>query len=360
MIRRLPILNGIAALMVVLKHTTSYGFNAMFLWADRYRVIDVPTFDMIGTLPYYILFIINRMADIAIPAFLFISGYIIAFTSKTNTAETTRNYSISRIKKLIAPFLVWSLVVNILLLRRFPPPIEDIIRMYYYIPLVIQYYLLSSIIVHLAQKRWMILLTGAAVLQIGVEIIGLLRLLNIDYFGHNQLTFITALWLFPGKILFFVFGVVAGLHQEQFSRWTKKHCWKLITLMLLLGSLSYVEYSLVSNLTEIPWLVPHYSGVMHALFTISFVLCFFAFENLKIPYTKELSELGGKSLGIYLLNTPAIFLAASAMYYFTPWALEYQTVYQSVLFIVGLGLPLLFMKTFKRSWLRKAYPYFCG
>jgi peptidoglycan/LPS O-acetylase OafA/YrhL len=358
--RRLPILNGIAALMVVLNHTVSYGFNAMFFWTDRYKDVSVPTFEAIGTLPYYFLFAIHHLAEFAIPAFLFVSGFFLAFTAKGNSEGINSDLLISRIKKLIAPFIIWSIIVNVLLLRRLPPTIDEVLRMYYYIPLIAQYYLLSPIIVAIAKKRWFLLLIGSAFLQIGVEIITLLQLLEIGYPGQNIFVLATPVWFFPGRLFYFSIGVLAGLYQQKFFDWVRKYQWIVLASMLALLVLSILEYLLVSQLTGIAWLVPHFSGGIKALFATSLVICFFAFPDIKVPFTKELSDLGGKSLGIYLVNTPAIYLIAYSMYFITPWALGNQIVYQSVLIAAGLGIPLLMMEVLRKPSIRKFYTFILG
>jgi len=266
----------------------------------------------------------------------------------------------SRIKKLISPFVIWSILVNVILLRRIPPTAEEVLQMYYYIPLIAQYYLLSPIIIRIAKNRWLILLIGAGLLQLSVEFVVLFRLLEISFPGREILALGTPVWLFPGRIFYFCVGVVASLNQQRFTNWILKYRWAMFVSMLSLFALLFVEYSWVSKLTGIAWLVPRYSGVIKTLFAMTVVLCFFAFPNLKIPFDKWLSDLGGKSFGIYLVNTPAIFVVAYAMYYVTPWALGYQIIYQPVLIAAGLGIPLVLMAVFKKPRVRRIYPLIFG
>ena len=75
MVRRLPLLNGLAALASVLYHSTSWGFVAMFWWTHRYLAVSVPNFDQLGSLSYYGLRVIEQLIAFAIAAFLFISGF---------------------------------------------------------------------------------------------------------------------------------------------------------------------------------------------------------------------------------------------------------------------------------------------
>ena len=65
--------------MVPLHHSTAYGLQAMFEWTNRYRDVAVPNFDQLGTLPYYVLMFARQFDAFGVPAFLFVSGFFIAF-----------------------------------------------------------------------------------------------------------------------------------------------------------------------------------------------------------------------------------------------------------------------------------------
>jgi probable poly-beta-1,6-N-acetyl-D-glucosamine export protein len=355
--KRLLILNGISAFMVVTNHSAIYGINALLSW--RYGSGAEPHFESIGTLQYNILFTIHHIAEFAIPAFLFVSGYFIAFIAKSSTPGLIWDYAKSRIKKLIVPYMIWSFITNVILLRRIPPTINEILSMYYFIPLVVQYYLLSPLIIRLAQKRWLLLLVITAVFQFSTDVIRLLQLLNIDFPGFNLFISFARVWLFPGRILYFSIGVVAGVYQQEFSEWVKKFRWYIFAVMLISLALSFIEYAWVSRVTGIEGLTG-FRGVTKILFSISLILCYFGFDNLKLPYQNWLSELGGKSLAIYLIHTPAIYTIASLMYYFSPWVLSYQILYQSILIVTGLSVPLLMMASFRKPLVRKFYPLIYG
>jgi hypothetical protein len=78
------------------------------------------------------------------------------------------------------------------------------------------------------------------------------------------------------------------------------------------------------------------------------------------PYSKTIADLGTKSLGVYMGNIPAIYVTAVIMYRLTPWVLGILPIYVPILFIAGLGGPLLFMWIVRKTPLRPAYRYLFG
>jgi hypothetical protein len=358
MTRRLLLLNGFAAIMVVLNHAASYGLSAMFQWSQQ-RAGLAPSYDQIGSLPYYILFMIHELAEFAIPSFLFVSGFFVTFTLKGSRSELTWDTLIPRIKKLILPFLFWSAVVAALL-QRIPPRIEQILIMYYYIPLIIQYFLLSPLLVRIARKQWKLLLIVTAVIQLGIAGLRAFQVLEIDWPGLDLLIRLTPIWFFPGRIFYFSIGVVAGLHLQPFTSWLSRAKWYLLFATVGFLGLGLLEYHWLTQLSGKPWIVPQFSGISRALFAVSFVLTFLAFNNISYPLSNRISGLGEKSLGIYFVNTPAIYVAGWFIYRQMPWILNAHFLYQVVLILFGLGIPLLLMALTMKSPARRVYHYVFG
>ena len=61
MIRRLLLLNGLAAISAVIYHATGWGFTAMFWWTDQYLPISVPDFSQLGSVSYYALRLVEQI-----------------------------------------------------------------------------------------------------------------------------------------------------------------------------------------------------------------------------------------------------------------------------------------------------------
>lgn len=359
MTKRLLLLNGLAALMVVLNHSASYGLNALFFWTDRYRDVSVPNFDQFGSIAYHILFTVHEIAEFAIPAFLFVSGFFISFAARTSTTGLKWEYVISRIKKLIPPFILWSVVLMILL-RNFPPTFRQVMTVYYYIPLIIQYYLLSPLLVPLARDHWKGLLIVTGFIQLGLESVRLLALLGVDIPGLQLIIDLTPIYFFPGRIFYFSIGLVAGLHIQGFAQWIKQARWFLLGGAFVFLALSIIEYEFLTELLEKPWLVPYYSGVLKALYAVSLTLSILAFDLVRLPFKAQISDIGAKSLGIYFVNTPALYVAGTLMYYFVPAVLGMPLLYQAILIAFGYGVPLLLMAIGSKTPARRVYHFVFG
>ena len=111
MVRRLLLLNGLAVVGAVLNHTTGWGFTAMFWWVHRYLPVEPPNFDQMGSAGYYLLLGLQQAIMFAVPAFLFVSGYFIAFATGRQDLKGSWRLIRSRIIYLLVPYLVWSLLV---------------------------------------------------------------------------------------------------------------------------------------------------------------------------------------------------------------------------------------------------------
>jgi len=136
--------------------------------------------------------------------------------------------------------------------------------------------------------------------------------------------------------------------------------WILLGAAVAFLALTIVEYELITLIAGKNWLGYAFSGISRNLYAVFAVLAFLAFDKVRLPYPEKLSELGTKSLGIYLLNMPAMHLVALFCYWVVPWILGIQLLLQPILFITGLGIPLIVMNLFNRPRMRFAYRYLFG
>ena len=85
----------------------------MFWWTDRYSPVSIPNYDQLGSPPYYIFLIIKQLTVFSVPAFLFVSGFFVAYAYRSK--ETSLNWGMEkkRIINLIIPYLIWSAVIFI-------------------------------------------------------------------------------------------------------------------------------------------------------------------------------------------------------------------------------------------------------
>jgi hypothetical protein len=134
----------------------------------------------------------------------------------------------------------------------------------------------------------------------------------------------------------------------------------LLAAAILFPILSVLEYQALARAAGQAWLGPTFGGLFRTLYGFAFILSFLAFEKVSIPFAKTLTQVGTKSLGIYMGNIPAIYVVAVLMYHLVPWLLGIQLIYQIVLIVAGIGGPLLLMEILRRSRARPYYRYIFG
>ena len=219
MVRRLLYFNGIAILAVILFHTTGWGFTAMISWTPRYMPVSEPVFDQVGSLSYFALRFIEQLIVFAIPAFLFVSGYFIAFATGRRD-NLPWNQVFARIRNMLIPYTLWTLLIWAgLLAQGHVFSIGEYVVQYltgnttpayYYIPLIIQFFLLSPLIVPLAKKHWVPLLIITGLIQLILQACQMAFLIYGPAALPQPVLWIALIpkWVFLARLFWFVFGVV--------------------------------------------------------------------------------------------------------------------------------------------------------
>ena len=371
MIRRLLLLNGLAVLGVVINHSTGWGFTAMFWWVHRYMPVDPPNFEQMGSLAYYALLLVQQLIMFSVPAFLFVSGYFMAFATKRRASTVSWVIVRSRIWYLFIPYLLWSLLFFVGDLAEgsvysIPEYLELLITgrtspAYYFVPLLIQLYLLSPLIVPLA-KRWPIVtLLVAAAVQLGVRTFVYMDTLGVSLGAAEGLMGLTQSWFFPSHLLWFTAGVAVGFHLDAFKTVLARFKWGFLAVALILLPLGVVEWQWILQRSSEMWL-PIRETLLDSVYAAAFILAFLSFGDLSLPYSGALGDLGSRSYGIYLVHSPVLAYGARAIYGLAPWLLAYQFLFVPLLVVLGLGIPLLFMAAveWRQSPVRGSYRYIFG
>jgi fucose 4-O-acetylase-like acetyltransferase len=362
MFNRLLTLNGIATIMVALHHAAAYGYLAMFQWTNRYRAVDIPNYDQLDSLAYFVTLFIRQADSPAIPSFLFVSGFFVAFLAKGVEKRVAFKQVWPRIRKLLAPWVVWTIALLLLLhgARALETSWLEILRAYYFIPLVIQFYLLAPWLVPFVRKRPWLALALSALIQLAVQSISYMRVLGVAHPLISTLSGLTPLWFFPGRIFFFTMGVAAGLYVKPLSDWLVTWRKPLLTGAVLMLGLALVEHQVVGSMIAREWAGGSFNGFARTAYAVLFILAFFAWSATKLPGQAAITQLGGLSLGVYLMNTPVIYIFSSLMYHLTPAALGIQWIYQGVLVLTGLLVPVVVMTVMRRTPLRRVYSLVFG
>lgn len=370
MIRRLLVLNGLAILGVILFHATGWGFVAMIAWTHRYLPVTVPNYDQVGSISYYLFRLIEQLIVVSIPAFLFVSGFFIAFATG-RTQRTVGWHTVgTRIKSLLIPYLLWSLLIFLLdflqgqrnsaLTYLWLLVTGGATPAYYYVILLCQFYLIAPFLVPLAKSHWVMLLIVTAVIQLGVQLLQYPVLLGLEMPNVIEpFVDIVPKWFFPVRIFWFTFGIVTGFHLAKIKTMAFQFKWVLLALVIgtyVLGVFEWEMYINISGQTA----MAHRETLIDTFYSIAFLLTFIAFERIAIPLSKQLGDLGSKSYGIYLVHVPVMSYVARVIYHITPGILAYQILFMLILVGLGLGIPLLLMTVINRTPARKYYQYIFG
>jgi len=370
MVRRLLLLNGFAIIAVVIFHATGWGFVAMFSWTHRYMAVTSPNYDQLGSIWYYMGRIVEQFVVFSVPAFLFVSGFFIAFATGRTRPNVKWDLIKSRIQNLLIPYLLWSFALFALYFiqgTRYSPGQYLILLItgktnpaYYFVPLLVQYYLLSPIIVPLAKKNWLPLLVVTFIIQLSVQILYYPDLLGLNLPNAQLLGSLIPKWFFPSRLFWFTFGVIIGFHYSEMKAQLAKYKWFFIGFAILLLPLGVLEWEYYLKLSGKQWMV-HRETIIDTAYTIFFILSFITIDKISdLPFSKKLDTLGSKSYGIYLIHSPVMEYTARGIYHLAPWILGYQILFQPIIVLTGLGIPLLMMSIVAKSPVRKYYQYLFG
>lgn len=370
--RHLLLLNGLSILAVVSNHAVSWGLIAMFWWADRFRPVSVPNYDQLGTLPYYVLVAVKQLTIFSVPAFLFVSGFFVAYAARGSQRAFTWRMAWMRIQKLLTAYIIWSLVlfaVQALEGSTYTPVgyLERLVSgeatpAYYFVPLLCQFYLLSPLLIALARDRWRLLLAGSLILQlaaIGLHYLDLARAVSHASLLDHVLVVPLPNWFFPQWCFLFVFGLVSGFHLEKLKQWLANYRPVLLAGAIVFALLSIAESEVASRLTGQDL---HGSLWMMTanLYSLCVVTSYLAFSAIPIPFSPMLYQLGAQSFGIYLVHPLVLEFVARAIYHLAPQSLAYHGLFALLLIVLGVGIPVLAMPAFARSPARKSYHYLFG
>lgn len=365
-LKRLYLLNGLAITAVVCNHITHWGLIAMSQWAGGYRYLIGSYYDFFNSLTYYCLIVIRKLAVFSVPTFLFFSGFFVAYSARGS--QPLQNWKITklRVTSLVVPYIIWSAVVfitdtfqgNVLPLSKYVVRLiyGGAIPEYYFVPLLIQFYLLAPLIIPFAREKGKLALLLAILLQTATASLAYLDL----FLGGpvlNPIVKILSHWsFFPLWSFYFISGIVCSFQFKKLKGWLVRYKWILLSSTILMGCLAIIEAGYISNATGQNWYDSPLT-IPSSIYAISFIFSFLAFEKVSIPFSKTFYYLSNRTFGIYLIHSRVLLLFVWMINLLLPWMVATQFLYLSVLFSVGLGVPLLIMSLVAKSPAKRYYRY---
>jgi surface polysaccharide O-acyltransferase-like enzyme len=362
-------LNGLAVIAAVIHHAIHWVLTGMFFWADRYKDVVAPDLSQLGSPQYYLIRLMDQPSTVAVPAFLFVSGYFIAFVADRNSDKVGWKYIVTRIKFLIIPYLIWCsvyLVFNFIQGKQIAW--YEAVRLiitggisapFYYVILVLQLYIISPLITPLMRKHWRTLLTIAVLIQLpgiyykyslfivqGYQVPPLARAIFLE-------------WYLPAYFLWFLLGIFAGMHISLLKGFLEKSRRWLPYAVFGVMILGIIEWNLIRQASGRTWISPQ-ETILDRVFTFFMLLWFFSAQRIENWLPARLRSFGIKSYGIYLIHPLVLEIAARLTYHFAPKLMAYPLLFLMFLTIVGVGAPILLMATIERSPARRFYKLLFG
>lgn len=310
-------LRGIAILMVVAIHTG-----------------PVYHFDTIQGL---LTVIMRQLFNSAVPIFFAISGYFLA-AKKLETKNEVFTFWKHQIPKVYIPVLIWSVPYLLLHIYAGKDLLEGLIlyficgySVYYFIAVIIQYYLLTPLLINI---KWGGVKIGMLISMVSILLITYIMQVQgvslplIVYAGHCDL------WL-----MFFVIGISMRRFEIKYSlRW-------LIILAI---------FALMWQIVEAYYLYTFNGGgfgIKPSSFVFSAAIVFALFHPSVVNRYKENShfviwirKLGRISFGIYLVHYFFIHILSHAGLREMPWGVIWIFV-----LLASMVSVFIFKRIFPRS-----------
>jgi peptidoglycan/LPS O-acetylase OafA/YrhL len=230
---------------------------------------------------------------------------------------------------------------------------------FYYVPLIAQLYLLSPFLVRLLERHSKAVLLAAALVQLTVQFARYPVALGWDVPAATWAARHLPGWFFPHMVFWFVFGTFTGFHLSSLRQWLSRWKSMLPWVTAALGLAGLLEWEVLLRLSGKEWLPPTLT-VVDSLYACGCVLTYVAFSQTANWISRPLDLVGQRSYGVYLIHAPVLELFSRASYHMAPLLLSHQFVFQPLLIVAGVGVPLLLMMTVDRSRVRPCYSYLFG
>jgi len=160
------------------------------------------------------------------------------------------------------------------------------------------------------------------------------------------------------RVFWFSLGLVIAFHRNEFKKFfeIKPIIW--ISLAIVLFSLGIIEWEWLTKLSGLNWIETR-ETLIDALYA-STVLFLILSTKKTLPVRNSVEKIGAQSFGIYLAHIPVMEYLARGIYHFAPRLLSQTILFAFIIAFFGLGLPLLAMWVFRKTFLNRVYGYVFG
>ncbi len=351
--RNIPLLSALSIIGVVLNHA---------VW------------QVLSTIPAgagegYAYLPLDQMGKIAIPVFMFIAGYFIAYATSNGRKPLAWSVVRARIGKLFWPWVLWALIwlgmqvsAQVLGLRSGGEPLGFNIRsillalfaQYYFIPMLMVYYLAAPLLVSIARRSLRTLLILVLLLQLAG--VGLFyfqvyapHTLAPGLRGGNWLD--VTLLQYLRFAIYFPLGLASGMNPAAFApllRWRKALPW----LTALAFGFAILESSVAYRFLGRNW--QHgdsHVKVTSMLFSLGLIFCFMVYPGIPVParWRKLVRNLSTNTYGLYLAHYVVLAVLDKIIARFLPPSVPVQILYIFLLVAATLGISLWMIRLSTRS-----------
>ncbi len=341
-----PNLRGAAILAVVFTHAVVYYQVRTFSWhPDAAKgkawlgLFFLPT-------PFWSA--LHELSSFAVPLFLFLSGHFLALSPHGGKAVW------ERVKKLLLPYLFWSLVAwglswrkgegwsllsFLRLLRE-----GDTVAPYWFIVLLLQYYLLAPWLVPLVKKRPVPALWAGVLLNLSISAWNYNSALGWNSAGYP-------LCYFPSLIFYVVLGIWAGLYPGRLKAVLESFkpavlgALLAVSAVLLVGETSFLINEMRGTGEFMRSMLFGYSHWKFFSLPFSLLAIFWVLERGRKGWVSKgwLRSAGKNAFTIYLVHV-FVLDALGFVYWHSPGFLGGTPLTIVLDFLAGVWVPILLAK----------------
>jgi len=327
----------------------------------------------------YAFVVFDQVGKFAIPAFMFIAGYFIAYATSGGKRDLRWGIIRARFENLLWPWLIWSAILVVGQSFQEHSPIETapieflrtLIIQYYFIPLLLMVYLSAPLVVKWARSNkgsnTGILLAGAAVVQLLTIALFYARVYYPDFPDALRPWVDLGPLQYLRFVFYFPFGIVCGMFPRlvkgSLARLIKTTKTKSILpwLALLLFGLAVTEAAVAYNVGGEVWPIGgDQTKLSSALFSTALILCFVVFDRLPVPFSRTINKLGTRSYGLYLCHYPILGIVVRILKRITPWLASQGWLLLLLSFGLTVALSMLLMEGVARLPTKRFYRYLFG